>query len=72
MLVQIFVQKVINNKSKILSHHEIIDCMAEQIDSVITHLGKYWKLWLKIYSKYSKKFTYFYIADIWTLKKEFC
>ena len=41
MLVQIFVQKVINNKSKILSHHEIIDCMAEQIDSVITHLGKY-------------------------------
>ena len=41
MLIQIFVQKVINNKRKILSHHEIIDCMAEQIDSVITHLDKY-------------------------------
>ena len=36
MLIQIFVLKVINNERKILTHHEMIDRMAEQIESVIT------------------------------------
>ena len=31
MLIQTFVLKVINNERKILTHHEIIDCIAEQI-----------------------------------------
>ena len=36
MLVQILVQKVINNEIKTLADHEIIDPMAEQIEAVIT------------------------------------
>ena len=30
MLIQIFVLKVMNNERKILTHHEMIDRMAEQ------------------------------------------
>ena len=36
MLIQKFVLKVINNERKILIHYEIIDRIAEQIESVIT------------------------------------
>ena len=38
MPIRIFVLKVINNKRKILTYHEVIDRMAEQIDSVITQV----------------------------------
>ena len=38
MLIQTFVLKVINNERKILTHHEIIDCIAEKIESVITQV----------------------------------
>ena len=34
------VLKVINNEQKILTHHAIIDCTAEQIVWVITQLYK--------------------------------
>ena len=79
MLVRIFVLKVINNERKIPTHHEIIDCIAEKIESVITQVCKETKLW--IYPNLRRpnfsftdsfKFTYFCIVDIWTLKKEFC
>ena len=35
ILIQTIVLKVINNKIKILTDHEIIDCIAEKIESVI-------------------------------------
>ena len=35
MLIRIFALKVTNNDRKKLIHHEIIDRMAEQIESVI-------------------------------------
>ena len=77
MLVRIFVLKLVKNERKILTHHETIDRMAEQIKSVITHVRKESKLWIHpnlrrpIFSlTFSFKFTYFCIADIWTLKKE--
>ena len=40
MLIRTFVLKVINNESKILTSHEIIDRIAEQIESVITQVCK--------------------------------
>ena len=46
MLIKIFVIKIINKETKILTHHEIIDCMAEQIESVITQMYKESKLWI--------------------------
>ena len=42
ILIRIFVLKVINNERKILTHHEIIDRIAEQIVLVITQV----KLWI--------------------------
>ena len=41
MLIQIFVLKATNNEKKILTHREIIDCMIEQIEWVITQLRKF-------------------------------
>ena len=35
-----FVLKVINNERKILTRHEITDCIAEQIELVITRVCK--------------------------------
>ena len=40
MLIQTIGLKVINNERKILTHHEIIDRIAEQIVSMITQLCK--------------------------------
>ena len=40
MLIQIFVLKVINDGRKILTPHEIVDRIAEQIVLVITQVCK--------------------------------
>ena len=40
MLIRIFVLKVKNNERKILTRHEIIDHIAEQIVLVITRVYK--------------------------------
>ena len=40
MLIRTFILKVINYERKILTHHEIIDLFAEQIESVITQVFK--------------------------------
>ena len=40
MLIQLFALKVINNERKILTRHEIIDRIAEQIVLVITRVCK--------------------------------
>ena len=57
----------------------MIDRLAEQIVSVITHLCQKSKLSIdpnlrrpSFSFTYSFKFTYYCIVDIWTLKKEFC
>ena len=71
MLIRTLVLKVINNETKILTHHEIIDCIAEQIESVITQVCKESKLWNhsnlrwpSFLFSYSFKFTYFCIVHI--------
>ena len=46
MLIRTFVPKLINNERKILTHHEIIDRIAEKIVSVITQVRKESKLWI--------------------------
>ena len=46
MLIRTFVLKVINNERKILTHHEITDCIAERIESVIPQVYKESKLWI--------------------------
>ena len=46
MLIQKFVLKLINNERKILIHCEIIDSIAEQIESAITEVRKESKLWI--------------------------
>ena len=65
MLIRTFVLKVINNERKKLTHHEIIDRIAEQTASGIIHVSK--ELKLRIHPKlrrtrfsftYSFKFTY--------------
>ena len=78
MLIQIFVLKVINDERKILTHHEIVDRIAEKIVLVITQVCKELKFRIRLSSRrsrlsftYSFKFTYFCNADAWTLKKEF-
>ena len=38
-LVRTLVLKVINNERKNLTHHEIIDRIAEQTESLITQFG---------------------------------
>ena len=40
MLIRTFVLKVINNERKKLTHHEIIDRIAEQTASVIIQVSK--------------------------------
>ena len=40
MLIRMFVLKVINNERKILTRHEIIDSIAEQIVLEITRVCK--------------------------------
>ena len=61
MLIRMFIPKAINNEKKDLTHHEIIDCVAEQTAPV----SKESKLWihpnlqqLNISFTYSSKFTY--------------
>ena len=78
ILIRIFVLKLINNERKILTHHEIIDRIAEQIVLVITQLCKESKFWVhqnlrrpSLSFTYSFKFTFYCIVDTWTLKKEF-
>ena len=44
MLIGTFFLKVINNERKKLTHHEIIDCIAEQTSSVIIQVSKESKL----------------------------
>ena len=53
--------KVIDNKIKILTHHEIINCTAEQIVSVITRVCKESKLLIHVNLRRSNlSFTYSY------------
>ena len=40
MLIRTFILKAINYARKILTHHEIIDHIAEEIESVITQVFK--------------------------------
>ena len=40
MLIRMLVLKVINNERKILTHHEIIDRIVEQIVLLITRVCK--------------------------------
>ena len=40
MLIRTFLVNVINNNNKKLTHHEIIDRIAEQTASVIIHVSK--------------------------------
>ena len=44
MLIRTFVLKIINNETKYLTHHEIIDCTADRIVSVIAQMCKETKL----------------------------
>ena len=44
VFIRTFVLKVINNERKILTHHEIIDRIAEKVVSVITQLCKELKI----------------------------
>ena len=57
-----------NNKRKISIHHEIIDCIAEQIVSMC----KESKLWIQLNLRRPNfKFTNLCTVDIWTLKRNF-
>ena len=44
MFIRTFVLKVIHDERKKLTRHEIIDCTAEQTESVITQVSKKSKL----------------------------
>ena len=46
MLIPRFVLKVINNERKNLTHHEVIDRIAQQIAFVITQMCKESMLWI--------------------------
>ena len=46
MLIQRFILKLINNERKRLTHQEINDCIAEQIEPVIFQVRKEPKLWI--------------------------
>ena len=79
MLIRTFVLKIINNETKYLTHHEIIDCTAHELVSVIAQMCKEIKMWihstlqrLNFSLTYSFKFTYIDLmyVDIWTLKKD--
>ena len=78
MLIRTFVLKVIDNERNILNRHNIVNCISENVVSVIAQVCKETKL--RIHSNlrrpnfsftYSFKFTYFCIVDIWTLEKNF-
>ena len=77
MLIRTFVLKVINNKRRKLTHHKIINRIAEQIVLVITQVSKQSKLWVhpnlrrpSFLFTFSFKFTYFCIVYIYiNLKK---
>ena len=65
ILIRTFVLKVINNERKKLTHHEIIDCIAEQTASVTIQVSKESKLRIhpnlrrpRFSFTYSFKFTY--------------
>ena len=71
VVIRILVLKVNNKKNFCLTHHEVIDRIAEKIESVITQVYKGTKLWIHpnlrriIFSlTFSFKFTYFCIVDI--------
>ena len=79
MLIRTFVLKIINNETKYLTHHEIIDCTADRIVSVIAQMCKETKLWIyltlqRLNFSFTFSFNFTYIdpmyIDIWTLKKE--
>ena len=77
MLIRTFVLKVINNKRRKLTHHKIINRIAEQIVLVITQVSKQSKLWVhpnlrrpSFLFTYSFKFTYFCIVYIYIYKPE--
>ena len=70
--------KVMNNESKTLTNHEIIDRIVEQIQSMLTQVCKESKFWIHpnlrwpSYSfTYLFTFTYFCIVHMQTLKEEF-
>ena len=77
VLIRTFVLKIINKERKLLIHHDIFDCISQQIVSVITQVNKESKLWMihpslrrpKFSFNYSIAFTHFCIVEIWTLKK---
>ena len=73
MLIQLFALKVINNERKILTRHEIIDRIAEQIVLVITRVCKESvnssELTAATCFIYLFKFTYFCFVYVGTLKK---
>ena len=46
MLIPRFVLKLINNERKNLTHHEVIDRIAQQIAFVITQMCKESRLWI--------------------------
>ena len=65
MLIRTFVLKVVNNESKKLTHHKVIDRIAKQSASVIIQVSKESKLRIHLNLKrpsfsftYSFKFTY--------------
>ena len=65
MLIQTYVLKVINNARKKITHHEVIDRIAKQTESVTTQVCKELKLWIhpnlqrsRFSFTYSFKFTY--------------
>ena len=70
MLIRTYVLKVINNERQILNDHVIIDCIAEQIESMITQVCKESKLWIlpnlrrpSFSFTYSFNFTYLRISS---------
>ena len=65
MIIRRFVLKVINNVRKILTHHEIIDGIAEKIVSVITQFYKESKIGI-----HSNR-ELICVVDLRTLKKDF-
>ena len=71
ILFRRFFLKVIINERKILTHHEIIDRIAQQIMLVITQVCEESKLWIHSNLRrpsfsftYSFKFIYFCILDV--------
>ena len=58
MLIRMFVLKLINNERKRLTHHEIIDRIAEQTGSVIIHVSKESKM--RIHPNLRPRFSFTY------------